>query len=93
MCPKDGRPKHISEPESSLFYVTTEAAYNQLSAEAQSKIWLDQGKLAIVQTSCKDSEKAAFTRSGLESLTGRLDADIQVQGSYFPLSVRNDADS
>jgi hypothetical protein len=76
---EDERPLHVAAPQNSAFSVMTEAEYLGKPVEEQRGIWLQDGKLAIVQTDCK-LEGVTFDNAGMRTLTGRIDLEIEVQG-------------
>jgi hypothetical protein len=65
--------------------VLTEAEFQGLSVSDRRRIFGQKGKLAIVLTDCEAGRSVAFDKPGLESLTGRIDADIEVQGGRLPI--------
>ncbi|KAH6869831.1 hypothetical protein BKA70DRAFT_1451693 [Coprinopsis sp. MPI-PUGE-AT-0042] len=78
-------PRHISMPESSAFLVTSEVGYQRMSVRQRRSVFGEQGKLAIVLTDCTYGRPVMFDKAGLETLTGRMDADIEVQDQSQPL--------
>jgi hypothetical protein len=50
-----------------------------MTIQDRRNIWLKEEKLAIILTDCK-GQPILFDKAGLETLTGRLDVEIEVQG-------------
>ncbi|KAH6871656.1 hypothetical protein BKA70DRAFT_1450930 [Coprinopsis sp. MPI-PUGE-AT-0042] len=73
------QPRHVSDPDNSVFLITTEAEYRSFSIQERRDVWGKQAKLAIVLTECAGGHKMEFDKAALETLTGRIDAEIEVQ--------------
>ncbi|KAH6868940.1 hypothetical protein BKA70DRAFT_1242686 [Coprinopsis sp. MPI-PUGE-AT-0042] len=88
-----GEPLHVSDAGKSLFLVIAEADYNALTVQERRNVWTKQRKLAIVQTNCQYSAAIEFNNTGMATLTGRIDVEIEVQdqsaerGSYATISA------
>ncbi|KAH6866109.1 hypothetical protein BKA70DRAFT_1454301 [Coprinopsis sp. MPI-PUGE-AT-0042] len=80
-----GKPLHVSDPDKSLFLVMDEVDYNALPVEQRRDVWAKQGKLAIIQTNCQQSQAVQFDNGGMATLTGRIDVPIEVQDQSQPL--------
>ncbi|KAH6874092.1 hypothetical protein BKA70DRAFT_1449740 [Coprinopsis sp. MPI-PUGE-AT-0042] len=81
----EDRPRHISDPANLAFLIISEAKYQSLSIQERRNVWGSQAKLAIVLTECSTTSKVKFDKAGLETLTGRIDAEIEVQDQSQPL--------
>lgn len=74
-----GVPLHVSDPEKSALLIMRESDFQSLSVKERRDIWGRQGKLAIVLTDCQGCS-INFDKAGLETITGRIDSPIEVQG-------------
>jgi hypothetical protein len=84
----NGVPLHVADPEKSALLITEETAFQSLSAKERQDIWGKRGKLAIVLTNCA-GDTLKFDRTGLETITGRIDSPIEVQGMTSCLSYNS----
>ncbi|KAH6901004.1 hypothetical protein BKA70DRAFT_1437233 [Coprinopsis sp. MPI-PUGE-AT-0042] len=84
-CGTPLRPRHIAEPDRSAFVIQKEADFKGQSIRERQSVWGKPGKLAIVLTECAGGREVGFDKAGLESITGRMDAEIEVQDQSQPL--------
>ncbi|KAH6887774.1 hypothetical protein BKA70DRAFT_1122083, partial [Coprinopsis sp. MPI-PUGE-AT-0042] len=78
-------PLHVSDPPNSAFLIISEAEYQDLSIQQRRSVWGSQEKLAIVLTECATTSEVIFDKAGLETLTGHIDVEIEVQDQSNPL--------